>query len=612
MMVKDSAKSSRATATLPLLKQARLVGINDHVKSIRHKSTALNPNSALDELKQARLAAFGFGGASKKTPDRRDAIETPPLKRQKQLIADLEVPETQFALNTQSPELCDYGPFAKNSGAVFGEENSSPLSSLPLEVSSPISLPPTNSFVAMPPPPAAPVTPKRRRVMEVPDSKSPPVTPFTPYTSQQQKNWLGPQSSPTARKCISPIVSWMEEYSGRSDECHSPTPIQLLPQRLFTPSPKGVQQQGKDNEEGGHEEGGKAKEIGGVTETVKEVFGDRDRTIKSSQWWENEDTENFPLSTQITQEKQVNENITALSDVRHDSVSQGSGIRPVHGGESFCVDLSYKSDPSTLNTDESDGAHELRGGSGVDQEGNNMQESFRSMTYPALELCGDTPEPKMRDHPLTDEDLHNSTASQEKPDDADESQEYPAYGAYRTQQFPSSFYQHNNCRHTSPEIPPSSQFVPQVFSELGPVREDDNCDQVGASLFLSGVAGGGLDTSDEGDGKEGSSQVLPGMINISDAVTVRNDSQLLPALINRFDAESMGEVGDGNHEDGQGIGIREEDDGEGGRVGWRDGTVTRSQLLPSELMETFPMPPPLSQFSSYGPYGYEFDESETQ
>lgn len=143
--------------------------------------------------------------------------------------------------------------------------------------------------------------------------------------------------------------------------------------------------------------------------------------------------------------------------------------------------------------------------------------------------------------------------------------------------------------------------------------EDDSCDQVGASLFLSGVVGGGLDISDEGGDKEGSSQVLPGMINGSDAAVVRDDSQLLPALINRLDAESRGEVGDGNHEDGQGIGIRDEDDDdEGGRVGWRDGTVTRSQLLPSELMETFPMPPPLSQFSSYGPYGYEFDESETQ
>lgn len=611
-MVKGSAKFSRATATLPPLKQARLVGINDHVKSIRHKSTALNPNSALDELKQAGLAAFGFGGASKKTPDRRDAIETPHPKRQRQLAADLEVPETQFALNTQSPELCDYDLFAKTSGAVFGEEHSSQLSSPPLEVSSPISLSPTNPFIAMLPPPAAPVTPKRRRVMEVPDSKSPPVTPFTPYASQQRKNWLDPQSSPTARKSISPIVPWMEEYSGRSDECHSPTPIQL-PQRLFTPSPKGVQQQSKDSEEETHKEGGRAKEIGGVADMVEEAFGDRDRTIKSSQWWENEDTENFPLSTQITQEEQVNENITALSDVGHDSMSQESEIRLVHGGESFRVDLSYKSNPSTVNTDESDGAHELQGSSRVDQEGNDMQESLRSMTYPVLEFCGDTPEPKMGDRPLTDEDLPNSTASQEGPGDADESQEYPAYGAYRTQQFPSSFYQHNNFRHPSPEIPPSSQFIPQIVSELGPVGEDDSCDQVGASLFLSGVVGGGLDISDEGGDKEGSSQVLPGMINGSDAAVVRDDSQLLPALINRLDAESRGEVGDGNHEDGQGIGIRDEDDDdEGGRVGWRDGTVTRSQLLPSELMETFPMPPPLSQFSSYGPYGYEFDESETQ
>lgn len=449
--------------------------------------------------------------------------------------------------------------------------------------------------------------------MEVPDSKSPPVTPFTPYTSQQRKNLLDPQSSPTAHKSISPILPWIEEYWGMSD---SPTPIQLLPQRLFSPSPKGVQHQGKDNEEEAHKEWGKAKEIGGVMEMVEEVFGDGDRTIKSSQWWENEDMENFPLSTQITQEEQVNENMTALSGIGHDTVSRESDIRLVHGEESFRVDLSYKSDTSTVNTDENDGAHELQGGSGVGQEENDIQESFRSMAYPVLEFRGDTPEPKMRDDPLTDEDFPNSTASQESLEDVDESQEYPAYGAYRTQQFPSSFYQHNNCRHSSPEIPPSSQFIPQIVSELGSVEEDENCDQVGASLFLSGVVGVGLDVSDEeGDNrdKEGSSQVLPRMINGSDSAAVRDGSQFLPALINGLDPESRGERGDGNHEDGQGIGIRDEYyDGEGGRVDWRDGTVTRSQLLPSELMETFPMPPPLSQFSSYGPYGYEYDESETQ
>lgn len=607
-MEKGSSKSSRVAATtLPPLKQARLVRINDHVKSVRHKPTAPNSNSALDKLKQSGLAAFGFGGAKNNTPD-----ETPPPKRRKQLATDLEVPETQFSLNTQSPELCGYGPFASNSGAIFGEEYSSPLSSPPSEISSPVSPPLISSFAAMPPP-AAPVTPKRRRVTEVPDSKSPPVTPFTPYASQQWENWLDLQLSPTARKSISPLVPRIEEYPSRNNECHNPTHIELLPQRLFTSSLKRVQQQDKGSEE----EARKVRETEGVAEIVEEAFEDTERTIKSSQWWENEDTQDFPLSTQATQEEEVNKNTTTSIIVGHDTAPQEPGGGLVNVEESFRVDLSYGGDPPTEDTDENEAVHGSQGVSGMDQEEVDMQESFRSMTYPVLEFHGDTPEPEpaMGDDPLTYEDLPSSTASQEDPEDVNDSQEYPAYGAYRTQQLPSSFYQHNNYRLSSPEIPPSSQFPPQIVDELGPTG-DDSRDQRRVPLFLSEVTGKGLNAGDEGDDnydKEGLSQVLPTTIDVSDPATTRDDSQFLPVLINEFDAEARRKRADDNHEDGQDIGIKDkDDDSEGGQVNWHDGTVTRSQLLPSELMETFPMPPPLSQFSSYGPYGYEYDESETQ
>lgn len=607
-MAKGSAKSSRVTAAatpLSSLKQARLIGINDHVKSVRQKSTTPNLNSAPGGLKQVGLAAFGFSDTSK-TPDRRDAIETPPSKRRKP-TADLEVPETQFAQNTQSPEFCDYDPFATGSRAVFGEreEYSSPLSSPPLMVSSLVSLPSISPPIAMPPPPP-PVTPKRRRITEVPDSKSPPVTPFTPYMNQQRDNWLGSQSSPTARKSISPVVPRMEEDLGVSDS-PTPTPSQMLPQRLFTSSPGRVQQHDKDGEEQALEKREK------VAKKVQVVPGDRDRIIKSSQWWENEDTQNFPLSTQNT-EGEVYQNTTAPGDIGHDTAPQESGVRLARGEESFRVDLSYKSDPSTETTYGGDEAHEPQGGSGMGQE-DDIQELFRSMAHPVPEFHGDTLEPEttMGDDPiiLMGENFPSSTASQGDPEDVDEgnkSQEYPAYGAYRTQQFPSSFYQHNNYRLSSPELLPSSQFVRAIDSQSGFAKKDDNRDQ--------GVMEGGFNAGDEGYDnydKEGFSQLPPRTINESDTAAMRDDSQFLPALLNGLDTLAKGERGDHSHEEWQDVGIDEDNDSKGrGRVGGRDRAVTRSQLLPSELMETFPMPPPLSQFSSYGPYGYEYDESETQ
>lgn len=605
-MAKGSAKSSR-------LKQARLVGINDHVKSVRQKSTGPpTSNSTLGGLRQSGLATFGFS-VRKDAPDRRGVIEMPLPKRRKKLVAGLEVPETQFALNTQSPEFSDYNPFATSSEAVFGEDGySSPLSSPPSEAPSPS---PISSFVAMPPPPppAAPVTPKRRRVIEVPDSKSPPVTPFTPYASQQQGDWLDSQPSPTAHKSISPIVQLTEEYLG--SDIPTPTPSRVVRQRLFTSGLDMAQQQDKGDEGEAHTERGKVGGMGGAAELVETVFGDRDKIIKSSQWWENEDTQNLPLSTQ---EEQVNKNATFRGDIGHNTALQDFA----QDDKSFRVDPSYKSNPLAENTDEKDGTSESQADSEIDQGGNDMQESFHSMTYPVLEFRGDTPEPEpiMGDDriPLIDEDFPSPTANREDAEGVDkcnESQEYPVYGAYRTQQFPSSFYQHNSYRLSSPEIPPSPQFVPEIDNELYSVGKDDTRGQ-GGSLFLPRVIEKGPCTSDEEDGthdKEGLPQLFPGLVNQSNTAA-REDPQFLPVLLNELDALARDEVDYGGHEDGQDINIKDDDDdSEGkGQVGWRDGTVTRSQLLPSELMETFPMPPPLSQFSSYGPYGYEYDESETQ
>lgn len=618
-MTKGSAKSSRvitATTPLPQLKQARLTGVNDYAKSVRQKSTT--PNSASSELKQAGLTAFGFRGANaskkSKTPDRRDAIETPPQKRRKKLTGNLEIPETQFAQNTQSPEPGGHDSFANS---YTGDEYSSPLSSPPPEGSSPILPPSISSSAAMPPPPAPamPVTPKRRRVVEVPDSKSPPFTPFTPYASQQQKDQLSSQASPTARLSKSPVTSGMDEDS-EIDGCRSPTPVptQILPQRLFQ-SLKSLPRLKRlwEDEDGIRGEREKAARAEGVMESVEVASSDRDKIIKSSQWWENEDTQDAPLSTQYTQEKQVGETSPPL-----ESLQQDMGIRPAHEEAPFHVDLSYQTDPPIKATNDNE-AYEPQSTSRMNNE-EDIQGSFHSMSYPVpLKFYDDTPNPESDtgDDPAFPVD-GDSTATEEDHEDMDglnESEAYPIYGAYRTQQLPSSFYQHNTYRHSSPEFPPSSQFAPlTVINQSSPGLKNESRGEEEQSQFLPRVTEELDIVTGDGNSDEEPSQFLPRMTGDVNMV-VRDDSQFLPAMINESDTAMRGGRVDNTHEgeerDGN-IKGEEDDDGGGEVRGRRTGTVTRSQLLPSELMETFPMPPPLSQFSSYGPYDYEYRASETQ
>lgn len=588
-MAKGSVKSS--AATLPFLQQARLVGINDHVKSVRQKPATPYSNSTSVGLKQLGLTAFGFG-------DRTNAIKSPSPKRRKKLAVDLEIPETQFAINTQSPELSSFDPPATSEGEQ-GYSSPPPESPPPSSIRYPVATPPL----------AIPVTPKRRRVTEVPDSNSPPITPFTPYASQKRDNWLDFQPSPTTHKRISPIIQSTEECLGSYSS--TPTPTQVLQQRLSTSSPR---QQDKDDKIEVHK--GSENVRGEVAEGVRTTFGDGDRIIKSSQWWENDDTQNLLPSTQITQQYK---NTSSQGYIGHGTTLQESGTRLIQDTIPFHLGLSYKSDPLAKNTDGRCGVYESQADRAMGRGVNDQLESCRNMTRPTLEFRGSTPDPQPiigYDRSPTNEDLPCPTVIQENPEDVEhcnESQEYPVYGAYRTQQFPSSFYQHNKYRFSSPGIPLSSRVVPGIANKLYSSGMVDNRDQE-RSQFLPGAIEMGPDAVDEWNDshdKEGPLQ-LPS--NRSDEATTRDDSQFLPVLINELNTMLRSGVDDGDYEDEQGISIKDEnDDGEErGKIGRRHETVTRSQLLPSELMETFPMPPPLSQFSSYGSHFYEYGERETQ
>ncbi|KAG0125477.1 hypothetical protein HOY82DRAFT_543137 [Tuber indicum] len=101
------------------------------------------------------------------------------------------------------------------------------------------------------------------------------------------------------------------------------------------------------------------------------------------------------------------------------------------------------------------------------------------------------------------------------------------------------------------------------------------------------------------DGRESSPPTLPAVL------TGGFSSQSLPAgeLLEGGDKEEE-EEGEEGEEGEEEVAVVEE------REGRRRRPITVSQLLPSSLMETFPLPPPLSQFSSYG---YEVvPGSETQ
>lgn len=616
-MTKDSTNPSKITITTTpcqALKQARLIGLNDHVKSVRQKTA---PNSAHGELKQVGLAAFGFGNASssKKTPDSGDALETPPPKRQKRLSSDAEVPETQFAQNTQSPELDGYGAFAGHSGAADGSDYSSPLSSPPSEGSSPFSINSINSALAMLPPPlpTGPVTPKRRRAVEVPDSKSPPFTPFTPYRSQREENQLEPQVSPTARLGKSLIVPRAEEDAEMSCGYHSPTPKR--PQGLFSSTPKSLRQgTGSKGETQGAK--GELMERGEVVESAEAPVGDREEVIDSSQWWENEDTQNASISTQYTLEMQIQGTKMAKEGVDEDTGLPEPGVGPVRDEASFRVDLSYKGDPPLGYND--DNAPKSQDASQMDDD--DAQESFRSMTYPIpLKSHDGTPQPETGEDPVlpVDEGRASSTASEEEDleDRGNESQEYPEYRAYRTQQLPSSFYQ----QPSSPEFPPSSQYIlPEAVNQLGPAGRNgrnDNNDGWEPQLLPETLDEAMRDERDKRDSNtdEEPSQFLPKVVNEpASAAGAEGDrglgkrapSQFLPGMLRESNAALIDDKNDGEEQD-----IKREFEDDDGK---ERGAITRSQLLPGELMETFPMPPPLSQYSSYG-YGYhELDMSETQ
>ncbi|KAI5852859.1 hypothetical protein DFP73DRAFT_534297 [Morchella snyderi] len=233
------------------------------------------------------------------------------------------------------------------------------------------------------------------------------------------------------------------------------------------------------------------------------------------------------------------------------------------------------------------------------------------------------PLPKAPDTVVVDD-----TASEEDPDPDDE--DAPHYKPYHTQQLPSSFWQTNGAY--TQLLQQGSQWAPDALRRKYSAAGHPSSSQRAAApeiVQLPGGAGGPMkdvdvgveedvdvdvdakedgDEDEDGDGDE-PSQFLPGPGDDGEREGEPPSSPVLPGCP-EVPATPTQKVGRGRRRRRRRSGefklrsIPDDDE---------DVTIATSQLLPSELMETFPMPPPLSQFSSYGYGDLSFEsESETQ
>ncbi|KAF8476171.1 hypothetical protein BDZ91DRAFT_711111 [Kalaharituber pfeilii] len=195
------AKTNSRRRSSPLT-QARLTDLNFNFQRVRSRLEATPP---ADKHRQIGLEAFGFSvaraGPARKPAKPTTADDKPPTKKRKgvriaspssssslpgpfpsplgavTLPHDREIPETQFAQSD-----------------LFSEDESDDIELKRREATPPTVSPPTPTSGAiamgpgptiMPPPP---ITPKRRKVLEIPNSHSPPVTPLSPYRSPSKRS----------------------------------------------------------------------------------------------------------------------------------------------------------------------------------------------------------------------------------------------------------------------------------------------------------------------------------------------------------------------------------------------------------------------------------------
>ncbi|KAI5807432.1 hypothetical protein DFH27DRAFT_546234 [Peziza echinospora] len=266
----------------PPLEQTRLADVNFNFRTVTPNSRR-NPPPPPEKQKQVGLDAFGFSlkpagkpsepakkvvsnsSSSKKVPKTEpEEDEAPPSKRYKvnrpqdsspprrlARFPQKEVAETQFAYpgslsEDDSDEDEEMGEKEGSGATSLDFEKTPPPAEHPPTPTSVIGLPKLDMRL-MPPP----MTPKRRRILEIPSSHSPPVTPLSPYRPSPQTS---PLKSPLSRRRV------------------------LF--RTPTLSP---------------------------TRSVR-------KKVESSQWWENEDSQQESvLSTQVADEEKLEGDISSNS-----------------------------------------------------------------------------------------------------------------------------------------------------------------------------------------------------------------------------------------------------------------------------------------------------------
>ncbi|RPA96719.1 hypothetical protein L873DRAFT_1791508 [Choiromyces venosus 120613-1] len=287
-----------------------------------------------------------------------------------------------------------------------------------------------------------------------------------------------------------------------------------------------------------------------------------ERVIESSQWWENEE---LSISTQRSGEEEETTIRGSLSLSLSPSASPASPLREIKQGES----PSPPSPPIPQVHSQVD----------VVTTTTQIPINFRDTPIPPppppsvpppTTIAADEPEPEESQEPqlpfhhhhhhhdddegeiLPPSPTQSMGVDEFERDDEDDVDEdgLHAFNPVRTQQLPSSFYIHDG-RESSPPM------LPTVLTE--------------------GFSSQGLPVEEEGEAA---------------VEELEQEQEVVGEGVEEAVVEAEEEV---------------ERDGKGRR---NKRPITVSQLLPSSLMETFPLPPPLSQFSSYG--GEFVPGSETQ
>ena len=549
--------------------QKRISGINGHVKAVRKKATA--PASSRNP-KQATLAELGFVKAASKTPGGGAAaaadtgvevgmraaeevvdLDSPRPEKRRRTSKSPEIPETQVAQLTQSPGFDD---------CIDDELDPDDVSSSFLPRFPTVSKTKTANKEHMRPPPE---TPKRRKLpIEVPNSQSP----FTQLTPS------------------------------RSDAPASPTIAARLPHQ---PRP------GADGEASPKKQSDAVSSA--ATPSTRRV-GSR-AIVKSSQWWENtqdsiSDTESGPSEDEArtgSQPQQRHSSPTPTTvraaaptertlplQTASAPQSQVPGAisdfhEPSQRNEGACSQAASAADSSSLPecsqgvfwstglvstpVQKSD-----QGGMGeMDQGDGGNHSAGRAQIQSAAHLCGSLSTASQLPGPSqsgavgvqlgdTDARAHDpATYESERfdlsEDDEDSQSREPAidFRPVRTQQFPASLFYGQ--RPPSPPSPYSQKSATNVSQEV-------------ENLALC----------HRSDSDEHESQKYAG------SRTLDKEEDVLPPREEHGDVDETAETAD---------------------TDVLERPLTASQLLSDTYLESFPMPPPLTQLSSYND-----DDDETQ